>query len=170
MKAHVEDAIKRAALIAARSGVASAPLHRAEQILWQRFEGNIFQIQEIIAYYDEHDDEIIFNPTHFAWGDMNQFVRSMAKKNFYSTASPDHVIRHEIGHCLHYRRMSDAERAEIWYGELSRHEKTLAAKISGYATVGRVEFVAEVFAQICARRQIQRPIMSLYAKLRGPSR
>jgi hypothetical protein len=45
MKAHVEAAIKRAAPIAARSGVASAPLHRSDQILWQRFDGDIFKYE-----------------------------------------------------------------------------------------------------------------------------
>jgi hypothetical protein len=45
MKAHVEAAIKQAALIAARSGVASAPLHRSDEILWQRFDGDIFKYE-----------------------------------------------------------------------------------------------------------------------------
>jgi hypothetical protein len=75
MKRHVKAAIERAALIAARSGLDSAPLDQADQLLWQKFD----------------------------------------------------------------------------------------------VTVGRVEFVAEVFAQMCARRRIEQPVMSVYAALRGPS-
>jgi hypothetical protein len=170
MKKRVEAAINRAASIAARYGVASAPSHEADQLLWNKFDGDILKIQETIAYYDEHDDEIVFNRAHPARGDMRGFVRSLAKQHFYSTASRDHVIRHEIGHCLHYRRMTDTQRAEIWCRALSPEEKLVAAEVSGYATEGRVEFIAEVYAQLWARRKCEAVVMSLYVGLRRPFR
>jgi hypothetical protein len=61
MKTRTARAIRRAALIAARFSVASAPLHESEQLLWQKFDGDILKIQHTIAFYDEHDDEIVFN-------------------------------------------------------------------------------------------------------------
>ena len=148
MKTRTARTISRAALIAARFGVASAPLHDSEQLLWQKFDGDILKIQHTIAYYDEHDDEIVFNHTHPAWEDMRGFVGLLAKLHYFSTLSPDHIIRHEIGHCLHYRLMTDPERAEVWLSELSHIEKGVAATVSGYATQGRAEFVVEVYAQL----------------------
>jgi len=44
MKSHVEAALKRAAQIAARYGIASAPLHESEQLLWQKFDGDILRM------------------------------------------------------------------------------------------------------------------------------
>jgi hypothetical protein len=170
MKSHVERALKRAAQIAATYGITSAPLDESERLLWQKFDGDILRIQETIAYYDEHDDEIVFNHSHPAWFHMKEFVRTLARKRFYSTGSPDHVIRHEIGHCLHYRRLPGSERAGIWYSELSGAEKRVAAKVSGYATEGRAEFVAEVYAELWARRKCEPVVMSLYEELRGPLR
>jgi len=170
MKSHSEAAIERASQIAAKYGIVSARKEESERLLWQKFDGNVLQIQQTIAYYDEHDDEIVFNHAHPAWGDMREFVRSLAKRYFYSTGSPDHFVRHEIGHALHYRGMTDAERAEIWYKELAPDEKVIAVGVGINAADSRVEFVAEVYAGLWARRKFHPQVLSLYEKLRGPWR
>ncbi len=166
MKSHVELALKRAAEIAARHGVASAPLRESEHLIWQKFDGNVFPIQQTIAYYDEHDDEIVFNHGHRAWKDMRAFVQSRDRRGVFSTTSADHFIRHEIGHALHYRCMTNAERVEIWYKELTAEEEAVAVKVSEYAIAGRAEFVAEVYAGLWARRRFAPQVLSSYEKLR----
>jgi hypothetical protein len=118
--------------------------------------------------YDEHDDEMVLNYSHPAWHNMPTFVRSLAKWNFYSTRSPDHIIRHEVGHALHYRRMTDVDRAEFWYKELGESEEITAAAVSVYATDRCIEFVAEVFAGIWAGRVYPADVRSLYRALKGP--
>jgi hypothetical protein len=169
-KAAVELALTRAAQIAERVGIACAPLRDSTQLLWQKLDGDVLKIRETIAYYDEYDDEIVFNPAHPAWEYMREFVRSLAKRRFYSTWSPDHVIRHEIGHCLHYRQLTDPERARIWYSELTDEETRAAIKVSGFATLGRAEFVAEVFARMWARGTCEPSVLTVYESLRGPIR
>jgi hypothetical protein len=108
-------AIERAIRLAVMNGLAVAPREQWDQLLWARFDGDILEISRTIAYYDEDDDELVINPTHLAWTDMRAYVRDPRRRNFFSTRSPDHIIRHEIGHARHYRRLTSAERADIWY-------------------------------------------------------
>jgi len=101
---------------------------------------------------------------------MRAFVQSKDKRGVFSTTSSDHFIRHEIGHALHYRRMTNAERAEIWYKELTAEEEAAAAEVSEYAIAGRAEFVAEVYAALWARRKLFANVMFRYHQLKGPPR
>jgi hypothetical protein len=66
--------------------------------------------------------------------------------------------------------MTDAERAEIWYKELTRDEEAIAKEVGRYATAGRVEFVAEAYAGLWARRKFRSDVLALYRNLKGPSR
>jgi len=49
MKSHSEAAIQRASQIAAKHGIASARKEESEQLLWQKFDGNVLEIQRTIA-------------------------------------------------------------------------------------------------------------------------
>lgn len=162
--------IQRAAGIARRKGVEVAPLDRSERLLWDEYGGNPFEIPHVIAYYDEDDDWIVCNPNHPAWAGMAGYVAERFADGFYSSRSRDHLIRHEIGHALHYRGMSEADRAEIWYKELTADEKVAAARVSRYARIGRLEFVAEVYAARWAKRKLDPDALTLYAELKGPAR
>ena len=163
-------AIARAIRVAVRHGLAVAPWEEWDHLLWARFNGNIFEIREIIAYYDEDDDELVINRAHAAWGDMRAYVQTEERRGHFSTRSADHIVRHEIGHALHYRGMTDAERAEIWYKGLPREEKLIATQVSGYAREGRIEFVAEVYSGLWGGRKFGRDVTSLYETLKGPPR
>ncbi|MGP0068809.1 MAG: hypothetical protein ACLQGP_35070 [Isosphaeraceae bacterium] len=101
---------------------------------------------------------------------MRTYIRDPERKNVFATRSPDHIIRHEIGHALHYRGLTTAERADIWYKDLSPEERAIASQVSDYSTVGRIEFVAEVFAGYWGGRRFHPEVLALYEKLKGPSR
>ena len=66
--------------------------------------------------------------------------------------------------------MTEAERADIWYKELSPEEQSTAAEVSKYAKFGRIEFVAEVYAGLWGSRTFCPEVMALYYKLKGPPR
>ena len=83
---------------------------------------------------------------------------------------PNHIVRHEIGHAWHYRRLTPAERTEIWYKGPTAEEKLIASRVSNYARAGRIEFVAEVDAGLWVGRKFGRDVTSLYENLKGPSR
>ncbi len=163
-------AIARAIRLSVKNGLSVAPEEEWDQLLWAKFDGNVFEINETIAYYDEDDDELVINPTHLAWSNMIDYIRADERRGHFSTRSADHIIRHEIGHALHYRGMTDAERAEIWYKELTSDEEAIAKEVGRYALTGRVEFVAEVFAGLWARRKLSSKILALYANWKGPPR
>ena len=101
---------------------------------------------------------------------MKAYIQAPSRKRFYSSRSPDHITYHEIGHALHYRGMSDAERAEIWYKELTTDERVIATHLSDYSVAGRIEFVAEVYAGLAAQRRFRAEVMDLDDALKGPPR
>jgi hypothetical protein len=101
---------------------------------------------------------------------MRAYIQAPNRKRFYSTRSPDHITYHEIGHALHYRGMTDAERAEIWFKAHTRKERVIASNDSDYSVQGRIEFVAEVYTGLWAGRTFLAEVMSLYEKLKGPPR
>jgi hypothetical protein len=172
---HPERPIERVIRLAARHGLATASREDWEQLLWAKFDGNVFEIGQIIVYYDivyydEDDDELVINPAHPAWSDMRAYIQAPNRKRFFSSRSPDHITHHEIGHALHYRGMTSAERAAIWYKVLTREERLIATFVSDYSVHGRIEFVAEVYAGLCAGRRFRTEVMRLYEKLKGPPR
>jgi hypothetical protein len=163
-----QTAARRAARIAAKHGVTVAPLTESDQLLWHKFDGNVGLIRQIIAYYDEHDDELVINWSHEAWASMRRYIQDPRRKGHFSSRSPHHIIRHEIGHALHFRSLTETQRAEIWYKELTLDEQPIASAVSFYARTGRTEFVAEVYAALWGRRRVAREVMDLYRKLNGP--
>ena len=89
--------VKRARKIAVKHGLAVASEGESEQLISAKFDGDPFQITNTIVYYDEENDAgSIINSVHPAWEDMKRFIDD--RKGFYSTSSPDHIVRHEIGH------------------------------------------------------------------------
>jgi hypothetical protein len=141
-----------------------------DHLLWAKFDGDVLEIRKVIAYYDEDDDELVLNRAHAAWGDMRAYGQAEERRGHFSTRALDHIVRHEIGHALHYRRMIDAQRAEIWYKGLTPEEKLIATQVSGYAKAGRIEFVAAVYRGLWGGRKFGRAVTSLYEELKGPPR
>ena len=114
--------------------------------------------------------EIVINRAHDAWSDTRAYVQDNARKGHFSTRNPDHLIRHEIGHALHYRRLNEAERADIWYKPMSARDTAIADRVSRYAREGAIEFVAEVYAGMRGGRKFSPEVLRLYRKLKGPAK
>jgi hypothetical protein len=165
-----EQAIARATRVAEQNGVSVAPLDQSESLLWETYGDNPLRLKEVIAHYDEHRDEILINQNHEAWSDARAYIQDNARTGRFSSRHADHVIRHEIGHAQHYRRLSESDRADIWYKELSAEQATIASQVSKYATEGKIEFVAEVYAGKWAGRRFSPAVMKLYRELKGPPR
>ena len=60
--------------MAVKNGLAVAPREEWDYLLWAKFNGDIFEINDTIAYYDEDDDELVINDSHPAWTDMREYV------------------------------------------------------------------------------------------------
>jgi hypothetical protein len=82
-----QAAARRAAKMAARHGVEVAPFEESDQLLWNKFGGNVDQMVRTIAYYDEHDDQIVINHAHEAWANMRRYVQDPRRKGWYSSCT-----------------------------------------------------------------------------------
>ncbi len=118
---------------------------------------------DVIAAYDHLEDAIVFNADHPAWSDMRSFMKDRKEKDFYSTAHPQHIVRHELGHAAHYRALSPTERDRIWFAEnLEPGEVSIARRVSGRAVWNPKEFVAEVFAGLWGGVDYDEEVIGLF--------
>lgn len=144
-------AIRRSARVARSRGVAVVPLKEAREHLAVMFD-DPFERSRVIVSYDHLDDLIVFNPDHEAWGDMVSYLRS--HEDYFSTHHPQHIVRHEIGHAVHFRSLtaSPMERDRIWFAEnLESDHLRIAQRVSGRSMWNPKEFVAEVYAGLWAK-------------------
>jgi hypothetical protein len=103
----VHAAIRKAARVARDRAVAVVPLRESREHLRAIFD-DPFELIRSIAVYDHLDDVIVFNPDHEAWFDMDLYLRRHI--GFFSTGHPQHLVRHELGHAVHYRSLPTHER------------------------------------------------------------
>jgi hypothetical protein len=125
-------------------------------------------LAEVVVAYDHVDDVIVFNPDHDAWSDMVRFLRD--RRHYFSTQHPQHLVRHEIGHAMHYRAISSspADRRRVWFMEnLGTEQERIANKVSGRAMWNPKEFVAEVYAGLWAEVRYDDDVMSLFEHFKG---
>jgi hypothetical protein len=122
------------------------PLREAREHLAIMFE-DPRERTGVVAAYDHLEDAILFNADHPAWSDMRGWMKLEKKRSVYSTAHPQHIVRHELGHAEHYRALSSHDLQHIWFAEdLNPAELSIAERVSGRAAWNPKEFVAEVFA------------------------
>jgi hypothetical protein len=130
----VHAAIRKAGRVARSRGVPVVPLKEAREHLQAMFD-DPWELARVIVAYDHIDDVIVFNPDHDAWSDMASYLRE--RRDFFSTHHPQHIVRHEIGHAVHYHSLSFSleERDRIWYAEsLEPEQKRIAVKVGSWAT------------------------------------
>jgi hypothetical protein len=125
---------------------------------------------DVVAAYDQLEDAILFNADHLAWTDMRGFMKERKEKSFYSTAHPQHIVRHELGHAVHYRALSPEERERIWFTEnLEPGELSIARRVSGRAIWNPKELGAEVFAGLWGGVDYDDEVIGLFVHCGGRS-
>lgn len=160
-------AIRRSARVARSRGVAVVPLRESREHLTVMFE-DPRERADAVAAYDHLEDAIVFNVDSPAWSNMRSFMRDGKERGFYSTAHPHHIVRHELGHAIHYRAMTQRERERIWFAEdLRPGEETIARRVGFRATWSPKEFVAEVFAGLWAGVDYDDEVIALFQGYRG---
>jgi hypothetical protein len=161
-------AIRRSVRVARSRGVHVVPLKEARDHLAILCE-DPRDIPNVIAAYDHLEDAIVFNPDHLAWLDMRAFMKERRDKDFFSTAHPQHIVRHELGHASHFHTLSPQERARIWFAaDMPPDEKPIARRVSDRATWNPKEFVAEVFAGLWAGLDYDEQVAGLFEYYGGP--
>jgi hypothetical protein len=143
------------------------PLREAREHLMVMFDDPL-ELADVTAAYDHIDDVIVFNSDHDAWIDMAQFLHD--RRNYFSTQHPQHLVRHEIGHAMHYRAISSFRevRDPLWYSEsLGIEEARIAHKVSGRALWNPKEFVAEVYAGLWAKVTYDNDVIALFHQFKG---
>jgi hypothetical protein len=163
----VHAAIRKAARVARSRGVGVVPLKEAREHLQAMFD-DPFELAQVIVAYDHLDNVIVFNPDHEAWADMVSYLR--AHKGLFSTQHPQHFVRHEVGHAMHYRALSSSlkQRDQIWYAEsLERDSFRVAQRVGDRATWNPKEFVAEVFAGLWGKVDYDDEVIALFDSLGG---
>jgi hypothetical protein len=123
---------------------------------------------ECIAVYDHLEDAIVFNADHLAWSDMGVHMRTQEKRGVYPTSHLQHIVRHELGHAVHYRALSSPQRERIWLAEnLRPGEEAIARRVSIRATWNPKELVAEVFAALWAGVDYDDQVIALFETYGG---
>jgi hypothetical protein len=122
----------------------------------------------VIAAYDHLEDSVVFNAENPAWAVMRGFMKERKEKGVYSTAHPQHVVRHEFGHAAHFRSLSSNQRERVWFAEgLKPDELSIARRVSRRAAWNPKEFVAEVFAALWAGFDYDDEVIGLFAHYGG---
>jgi hypothetical protein len=159
--------MRRSARVARSRGVPVVPLKETREHLLAVFDDPL-ERSRVIMVYDHIDDVIVFNPDHEAWDDMASYLQK--REQFFSTSHPQHLVRHEIGHAVHYRSLSasPAERDRIWFAEnLEPGHLRLGQRVSGRAMWNPKEFVAEVFAGLWATISYDEEVIALFDQFKG---
>lgn len=126
--------------------------------------------ENTVASYDRDGENININNECAYWHSpsaMRQIASDQYKAGFNSSDSPDHMMRHELGHVAHMKVTGGLKASrEHWDADA----KGIAAKdISRYAAKNPDEFVAEVFAGHRAGKSYGAEVMALYSKFEGPT-
>jgi hypothetical protein len=126
--------------------------------------------RDVPAYYNNRTDEISINAQQPYWADPAKAMRRAYRTRWFSSADPDHVTHHEIGHALHVRSAGIDEYRRIVRSRFGDAKKALVRRhVSAYGATQPVEFVAEVYAGMAAGKSYNEQIMGLYRELKGPN-
>ena len=107
---------------------------------------------------------------------LMEFGNDAKVKATKSSPELNHTITHEIGHAMHDKLMRERNKMDLYeYRENSRfvgagssYRTKIAERVSEYATMEPIEFVAEVFAGIRYGKKYDKEVMDLYDHYEGP--
>jgi len=125
---------------------------------------NNYETQNRAFERDEHWNPvalITLGPNALEGGRLDAL--SSTKSHFFLSKATITTI-HEIGHILHERNAGDS----FWDGSFKSKAQN-AGSVSGYASMNKKEFVAEVFAGVVIGMRFPRDVFTEYEALQGPT-
>ena len=125
----------------------------------------------IPAMYSNRTKTILVNEKCSYWKDPQKWMDENNHKQppWFSTSNPDHIIVHEVGHAEHQKKAGDDRYKEVLDRKFTAAEKALVAEhVSRYAATEPVEFVAEMYAGLAAKKEYNLQVSLLYLSLGGP--
>ena len=113
-----------------------------------------------IAFFTP-DKFVNLNIGHRYWLRPVSQQRHMCRTRWFSTSSLDHIVRHEIAHCLLLDRVGREQFDKLYCSKVELDEK-LAGMVSKYAVTNPVEFAAEVYVGLGEGKQYPAEVISYY--------
>lgn len=134
-----------------------------------------------VGQYDKIDGVLRWNVESAYFRSPAKFARYQRYAvNHWSSDDPRHVVYHETGHLLHYRKREDRILADDgtilrfddttgYVADFDLGQKTfISQNVSRYAFTNSNEFVAEVYAGHLGGQTYSDEVMEMYRKFRGP--
>lgn len=109
--------------------------------------------------------KVFLNKKHRFWNDPRKVSLETRRSGKMSTSNPMGVIYHEIAHTKDRYNLSRSRKGNLQWKDLSDIE--VARRVSKYATINPVEFVAEVYAALKTGHRFDYQVMRLYMKESG---
>lgn len=119
-----------------------------------------------IACYYPSVNAIFLNTASPYWNDPDTHQLELYAIGRLSTSSRDHIIRHEIGHAVMCRKVGIVGMA-YWASILPANPENVKTEVSEYAATNCVEFYAEVYAGLAAKKKYSDDILRQYRGMVG---
>ena len=133
----------------------------AEKKLFEKLSDDILDIPAAyrngIIYLNE---EVDFSRVYLDYLDA-------FKDGAWSSDHPAHIMRHEMGHFLHHKKIGTLQLVTLRNKKVADIHKPIMRKVSSYAVTTYLEFVAEVHAALMNGQKFDDAVMSLYNNLKG---
>lgn len=125
-------------------------------------------VDDLVCVYFRDLDVIAINERDPYWDDPAASIRAMYEKGYASTDHPDHAIRHEIGHGLNLRGLTD-EQADVLVNSRTLRDRArdLGASVSDRARMNAAELIAEVHAGLRDGRSYSEAVRGFYNRWGG---
>lgn len=108
---------------------------------------------------------VFLNKKHRFWSDPHKVSLETRKSGRMSTSNPMGIIYHEIAHTKDRYNLSRSRKGNLQWKNLSDIE--VARRVSTYATINPVEFIAEVYAALKTGHKFDYQVMRLYMQESG---
>ena len=105
------------------------------------------------------------------WKDPAKWMAEQNRDHppWFSTSNADHIIVHEVGHAKHHEAAGEDRYREVIKRKFSKAEKALVEQyVSRYGATLPVEFVAEMYGGLVAKKYYNEEMSLLYLSLGGP--
>lgn len=122
------------------------------------------------AAYEAKTDTIHINQNSPYWTESRLMIREWSAVKWFSSTDPDHIIRHEIGHALHFKNIGMDPYKKLRTGKFNKEQTDKISKdVSRYAAKNPLELVAEMYAGMLSGKTYDESLMRFYTeKLKGP--